>query len=630
MYGPIQSFFLYCAHHIRARLNGTGSNDLAEAANRRLILPFGQSNFVLRGSDDGTKPDVVLRFCGIGEEVEPQGNPHYCIAGLIIECKRGHGQSAHLKALSQLGVYEYHVVQNQCDRSYAIGLTFCDTVARVVIIAHDVVWVSTGADVGTPAGRRQLIGFIVDASICSVDRLGLDTTIERREQPLALAAAAAAPAAAALGEGQHLIAYVYTIDRRRFYGWQCQLFANRLTRQRRRYIPVSTSIDTMGTPTHMIIDDWAFSARTQRFDTRDEAKILRRAHAQLRNTNLQHAYPQVIRGHRVFQRRETAHNVEDNTWSAFGILCDNEHNPNTPPVPDDPDMPITTWLDYHFRAHKRIVILYPGAAIYDAENALSFIIALADSWTVCDALYTQLHLLHRDIIAENITIRMVEDRTQGKLLGFSNTIDANITGLRLTRSGMAAVRALLPIHVLEYPNAAHMPLDDGESLLYLICWMATFGINEAQRREFAVRYREGGVGKISILGWTEGNAADIAECKRTHMTSEFAFGTYVLSKMPPDSPLRPLALDIYRALFNYPGSYGTTRILDDQLQHVGNLAIETALRALPSINGTRDPYMLRDNSVEANRTNLRNILVLYRARSRTALGEAAPDVEGRA
>ncbi|KAJ2811869.1 hypothetical protein H4S07_001783 [Coemansia furcata] len=254
------------------------------------------------------------------------------------------------------------------------------------------------------------------------------------------------------------------------------------------------------------------------------------------------------------------------------------------------------------RHHRRTVVQGAGKMISAADNPSQVVVAIADAMAALNAAYDKCKILHGNISDRAILIQQTADGVKGVLADFDYASYAGDTGVDTPE-----LMLFQSIHSLENPGAIRTSLDDCESLFYLVCWLGTFGVNQAHRRGFVMGP------SLPILNWNRGTDQEIAQEKRLHMASEDHFDDCILSHMRENSPLRPLALDIYRALFLYPGSYGTARIMDGRLAQVKDPAIATALRALPSINKKRDPYMLRNNFTDVIVRNLLNALDRHRA-----------------
>ncbi|KAJ2061372.1 hypothetical protein GGI17_003138 [Coemansia sp. S146] len=93
MYPPIQAFLLFCALHVQAHLQQTDAAILpGNPGDCRIILPIHETDLVLPGSGDGTKPDIVLKDCLtdtlVANLTEHDYIPHYNSISHSIEVKQ--------------------------------------------------------------------------------------------------------------------------------------------------------------------------------------------------------------------------------------------------------------------------------------------------------------------------------------------------------------------------------------------------------------------------------------------------------------------------------------------------------------------------------------------------------------
>ncbi|KAJ2061958.1 hypothetical protein GGI17_002726 [Coemansia sp. S146] len=227
-----------------------------------------------------------------------------------------------------------------------------------------------------------------------------------------------------------------------------------------------------------------------------------------------------------------------------------------------------------------------------------------------NAAYAKCKILHGNISNRAILLQKTVDGIKGVLAEFDYATYAG--------DDAGAVEAPEPmlfqsIRCLDHPGAARTPLDDCEPLFYLVCWLDTFGVNQAQCTAYAAEYAARNKPHLPILNWNKGSVADIADHKRHHMATERSFRKNILSKMRENSPLRALALDMYRVLFLHPGCNGTNFVDDEELAEMGDGDIPAALRAIPAIDGSRDLLALRGNPALMNaiRANLLEVLAKH-------------------
>ncbi|KAJ2752499.1 hypothetical protein GGI19_003790 [Coemansia pectinata] len=622
-YSPLQDFFLYCARQLKDEVDPNNNrrryrHDVQRVevpgGAPRLILPFNKSDKKLAGSDDNIRPDVALCLRDINIRVERQANPHYCDTVIVVECKEN--QTQFVKAVAQLGRYILHVLRNQCDNRSPIGMVVCRSTAYVVVFGNDAVWVSTGANLATDDGRQTLIAQVVHWTLCSIDRLGLDTTVTRFDPlqvaaQLALHAAAAQPvppAAAAQPVPPPRITYGFTIGGRQFFSRECQQVVDTIAGKRQRRILLWETIATAGLPTYMLIDYWPLP-------NQDEAAVIARIHAILgNNANVQNSYPHIDVVEHVQQQHEEGNLVNDDTITAYGVLSELAHN-----MAGEGGR----IRDTHHREHLRILIQFPGNSVSECENEESAVVAIARAMAVHNAIYTNVGILHRNVSADNILHHMAVGGLQCVLMGFGNIIEATPDNPQPDRPDMTAAMALMSIQTLENPEADRTPLDDYEPLLCLVCWLGTFGVNQQQRMAYVADP------ELPILGWNKGTAVHIARRKREHLTSSESFRENILYNMR-QGLLRRLAADIHRALFLHPDCHGSIRITDEYVEEMEDGRTKAALREIPSINGRRDPLALHYIPTTMNDivANFQLAVARYRDVAPAVQGAAAANIAG--
>ncbi|KAJ2541905.1 hypothetical protein EV175_006103, partial [Coemansia sp. RSA 1933] len=114
------------------------------------------------------------------------------------------------------------------------------------------------------------------------------------------------------------------------------------------------------------------------------------------------------------------------------------------------------------------------------------VLVLADAMECHNAILTKCWLLHREISVNNILVvrefesRSVRRPVRGLLIDFDHAIyiDQQSSGYA-TRSGTPP---FMSIHNLEAHESQRTALNDWESLLYVICWLGTYGLNHADSR----------------------------------------------------------------------------------------------------------------------------------------------------
>ncbi|KAJ2907558.1 hypothetical protein GGI21_003768, partial [Coemansia aciculifera] len=206
-----------------------------------------------------------------------------------------------------------------------------------------------------------------------------------------------------------------------------------------------------------------------------------------------------------------------------------------------------------------------------AKSVDELIIALADAMHAHATILRDCNLLHRDVSTNNI---MIGEETApggdgstvyGLLVDFDYAVSTDCErSLRPERTGTVPFMSMLN---LEADCSARTELDDWESLLYVLCWMATHGINEKDRQVLANAKKGFSDPASKIGGWAPGRAMNvIAKAKRRALESRRAFiksitnffsGPVLADKLsgnskeiPDYTSLETLALDLYKTLFD--------------------------------------------------------------------------------
>ncbi|KAJ2062778.1 hypothetical protein GGI17_002166 [Coemansia sp. S146] len=209
------------------------------------------------------------------------------------------------------------------------------------------------------------------------------------------------------------------------------------------------------------------------------------------------------------------------------------------------------------------------------RNTDELLIVLADAMLAHNWMQTKCNLLHRDISSNNIMVerRRTSDggyEVYGLLIDFDYAI--NPSDRRLSRPERTGTLPFMSILNLEVHPDQQTELGDMESLLYILCFQATFGINEADAKALRLAHETMDPSLLKIKkwqGWQEGETvASIASDKRGHLDSLKSFirnitkyftGSELLKlstyneetngKLPDYSALESLDWDLYDALF---------------------------------------------------------------------------------
>ncbi|KAJ2067895.1 hypothetical protein GGI03_002038 [Coemansia sp. RSA 2337] len=624
------SFMLFVAHHIKDHVRRHGEAGLFKPEDCRLLLPVANKGMKVERTDiDSADSDSSTDFympgyvnptdffsvecgmCPVVSSMEKQAAPapHLIFAGAEMV---GHPDD-YTEAELRLATKTKALFFNQHNRRFAWGLAVSNRTIHAYVFGLDNIWASTAMDISGEKGRQAFISLLVNWSLCSIDRLGFDPSIRYVVDRCV--------------GGPYLEIDVHGMDRstgkvepRTYYSQRCLGATDHLAGCHARYFAASTSPESMDKPAFLIKDVWMTTGSGPAGDTR-ESSVLNVLHTEFdKFSEFSDSFVQLVSAGPVFiSQGDTI--VADSTATAFAELPSTVQN-----VAKDSDNAQGS-PSRCVRQHRRTVTKWTGNMISEADSESQVIVAVADTMVALNAVYVKCNILHGNISDRAILLQQTVDGIKGVLAEFDY---ASYAG-----DGAGAVEApelmlFQSIRSLDNPRAIRTPLDDCESLLYLVCWLGTFGVNQAQRAAYAARHAAGFELHLPIKNWNQGTAAHIASYKRLHMATEAIFCDAIVSRMSEDedSPLQNLAMDIYRVLFLHPGCYGTIWLSNRQFARVMDVDIRAALHEVPVINGKRDPLVLRYAFMAAILANLLGVLARHRDVALAALAADAANTEG--
>ncbi|KAJ2089061.1 hypothetical protein IW140_005090 [Coemansia sp. RSA 1813] len=534
MYPLFRDFVMLVAHHVKSGAESFIAQRSVRSKGKpkkvptaivpSLILPYNGADFKPEGSDDRTKIDGALALCELASPIEPQGSPNYKDMFAIDELKRQEKES--LNASTQLVDYTRNIYANQDHRRFAWGLTMCGTKVRSYLFHHDGIRATSEMDFASPGGRERLVTLLVHWSFCGFHRLGYDTSMTRLKKTNGWEIRC--PNHDDHDKRNSFTLYVTTgtiLNASALFGRHTRCYTAK-RKDGRSDVEVVLK-DSWSLPRDLIKQD-ASSA------VPNEARNLRLIKENFSGEDLSFSYPQVVASGRVKLLVDGKY-VTDDTLAIYEY--------------DDRDE------EQMYRAHSRIVTTPVGGFIKGVKNQAELVLVLSDAMECHSAILKKCGLLHRDISVNNILVIRNDGEdslrrpVKGLLIDYDHAIsvDQDSTG-NGTRSGTLPY---MSIHNLEGAPGKRSALDDWESLLYLICWLGTFGINSEDRDNIDKDKT------AEIEKWRHGTMQDIARCKRNQMDSMVNFTRFILAGFQEKYDLlKLLATDIYMALFQHNGCEG--------------------------------------------------------------------------
>ncbi|KAJ1964557.1 hypothetical protein H4R35_007137, partial [Dimargaris xerosporica] len=360
-------------------------------------------------------------------------------------------------ACGQLARYILNLYTSQPNRRFAWALIMYNTFVYVCLFGRDRVYRTQAIDLSTLPGRQLFAQFVIFWSLAGPAQFGLDPTME----------------------------FDATTER-----WSIQCFDDACTNSTPAHQVYYAPTDTMsirpslfgrrtmtflaseqpnGDPSVFIKDAWPVaSASAADDDLRNEIVLLRHIRQQFSgNNNPGVPYPRLEMGGTVWQCSHGQWEQDDDT-TAYG-------NFEAALPPQDPESAAPA-----HRVHRRMVMTPIARPLKTLKNFNELVVVLADAMACHGKLYKECNIFHRDISTNNIMVVRHDGRLRGMLIDFDNAIhdEAQSTPGRPERTGTLP---FMSIGNLENNDTDRTALDDWESLLYVACWLGTYGLDEEAR-----------------------------------------------------------------------------------------------------------------------------------------------------
>ncbi|KAJ1973014.1 hypothetical protein H4R35_004353 [Dimargaris xerosporica] len=480
----------------------------------RLLQSTDSHDYAPKGSNNRNRPDVPI----IAQAVPDNGFPSVTVKeawsniALVVEGKWDKGKASEPAqttvngACGQLARYILNLYTSQPNRRFAWALITYNTFVYVCLFGRDRLYRTQAIDLSTLAGRQLFAQFVVFWSLAGPVQFGLDPTM------------------------------VFDATTKR---WTIQCFDDACTNNpptpQVYYAPTDTmsirpslfgrrtmtflaSEQPTGDPTVFIKDAWPVASTSAADDDlRNEIVLLRHIRQQFsRQKGLGLPYPQLEMGGTVRQCNHGQWEQDDAT-TAYG-------NFEAALPPKDPESAVPI-----HRVHRRMVMTPIARRLDTLKNFNELIVVLADAMACHGKLYSDCNILHRDISTNNIMAVDQGGKLRGMLIDFDNALheQAQSTPGRPERTGTLP---FMSIGNLENNDTERTTLDDWESLLYVVCWLGTYGLDEKAR----VGSMKRGTPKLKIQQWLEGTMVDVANAKRSVMDTPISFSTVYKHFLPLD------------------------------------------------------------------------------------------------
>ncbi|KAJ2562155.1 hypothetical protein IW140_006471 [Coemansia sp. RSA 1813] len=499
----------------------------------RQIVPFKHTDRTPEGADDQDRIDIALRVEGDTSSDSPyRGSmkPDYSKMLALIEAKCSSDEPEQQAAYAQLFKYSRHIYANQHDRRFVWGLTVCDSTFRICLLGQNRILSSGSIDVTTPDGRKALAKWLVNMSLCERDRLGYDPTLYYN------------------GEENRWEIKVHDDATGEFKVYEiisCMRISDRVCGRHTRCFrcketEASGDVDEHGKaakPREILVKRaWAIAAQNSDDKSRDEVSLLREINNTLKdNKDLEGKYPTLLAGGVVRITDENGEMFDDTVKTAFAELSEE------------------TLRDVGSRTQKGMAMTPIGQDIRRCKSADELIIAAADVMEVHSAIRKQCNILHRDISINNILINRngPGGGACGMLIDFDCALRIDDTTDHKARSEMTGTFPFMSINNLEASDVIRTELDDWESIIYVLCWLGTFGVNADDEK--AHERPDNDFDSLNIEKWRIGTGKAVAKAKRIDMDTNKLFVSNIVSqiiKNPSYFHLKHLAVSLRGRLFD--------------------------------------------------------------------------------
>ncbi|KAJ2142951.1 hypothetical protein IW136_001809 [Coemansia sp. RSA 678] len=428
--------------------------------------------------------------------------PNYPCIFAVVEVESKSSEGAMLKGFSQLVEYSKDVYRNQHNRHFIWGLVSGGSEVKACVFGPNFLLASKFMDVTTAAGRLELIGFLVNWSFCEPSKLGYDPTIRYSYKHECFDIDMVNSNGPMPAQTTYYLREIVVIAERVF-GRHTRCFV--VGEQ-----PQSLDENSDNSGDILIKDAWPEVSGSAEDDMRDESKLLERVSNGLADhPEFNGLYPRFLGGGRMQIQNAHGDNGDETTRTVLGE---------------------TVWAqlgDVPLRAHMRIAMSGVGEPLESVQSIYELVVVIYDVMRCHMGILKHCQILHRDISEANILVRRDDTGVHGMLIDFDYSIDITDEGYAVRTEG-AGTRPFMSVNNLEDNSTKRTALDDWESIIYILCWLGTFGWNRATRPS-------GSVAKMAITSWNDYDEMMNANSKRRDMHSSDNF-TGITKEFNPNIP----------------------------------------------------------------------------------------------
>ncbi|KAJ2368420.1 hypothetical protein H4S01_001602 [Coemansia sp. RSA 2610] len=444
----------------------------------RQLETFRKADVVAIDADDWRRVDMALTQCLDSPQRDDRSDDVFTYAQSValVEVKRY--DSEETAAFDQLALYTPGLYATQVNRRFAWGLTICGTHVRACLFIHDNILASEVMDVATESGRKQFVTLLVNWAMCESQRLGYDPTIQYNSET--------SQWEIDVWDDESRVTHTYIHERTLFDT------SSQFGRRTRCFI-ASAKENSGEQPAQKVLikDAWAPTEFPDSEVVRDELSNLRTIRDKLgADDALAGTYSHLEAGGVVQQMQTKQKTADDTTGSIFA------------------DIDAAVLEDVPARIHRRVATTPVGEQLKSVRSVDELIVVVGDVMMAHTAIVRRCGILHRDLSTNNIMFCRDDDgMVRGLLIDFDNAVlQSDLHDEQ--RPDQIGTFPYMSIGNLEQSSVKRTALDDWESLIYILCWLGTIGINRDDQTNVEIR------SDLTICRWRDAQGCIDFEPKR--------------------------------------------------------------------------------------------------------------------
>ncbi|KAJ2907879.1 hypothetical protein GGI21_003446, partial [Coemansia aciculifera] len=383
-------------------------------------------------------------------------------------------------AQSQLVRYSRQMYKHQHNRVFSWGLTVCGSLLQVHLLGPDCILSSGDLDMTEADDRRKFIRWLVDMCLAEDVRRGFAPSLQFESTPFDHWETTAM---ILNGEG--------VLENTTVYLKAPTCVAGSTFGRHTRGFPASTRIENIGpggNPDMFFKLAFQYVDRDVKLRHKTEIDHLRAINAKYKSGGRPGVrVPELVDGTTAKAMNVSGAMVDFTTDFIYGepIARRYRASDQLPSENAEPRKQPQSRIAYR---ELNCLLMKP---CYDTLSSVrsvdELIVVIADVMRTHDWLLTECDLIHRDISPNNILIQRCDEADGGYSIPYGQLNDydyaINPSEERNLRPERTGTLPFMSVHNLESSLDQRTELDDWESIICVLCWLATFGINDGDAKK---------------------------------------------------------------------------------------------------------------------------------------------------